>query len=120
MIIARFRRGRCPSVAAVVLAAMLVVPKSANAEVRLIKLPSAYANFALNPETGDVAALDSSANTVSLFRRAFLTGDAKAVVAPQGVGKTPCSIVFKRFGEKSYYAVVCTQDSHVYLFDAGL
>lgn len=111
---------RWPCIAAVSLAALFSVSDPVNAEVKLVKLPAAYANFALNPETGDVAALDPNANTVTLFRRAFLTGDTKAVVAPQAVGKTPSSVAFKRFADKSFFAVVCTQDSHIYLFDSGL
>lgn len=90
----------------------------AAAETKTVNLPQAQADFALDPDTGAIAAVDAEASTATLFRKAYFTGDAKALAGPVRVGATPCSIAWKRFGKKTYFAVVCTQDSHMYVLDA--
>jgi len=86
-----------------------------RAEITTVVLPGDCADFAMNPETGDFVALSAETNEAVLFREA----DAKKTPAAKlGVGSTPCSVCFKQFGEQTVYAVVCSQDSHMYLIDA--
>lgn len=101
------------------LAVLLATFRDLPAETKQVPLPASYADFAINPDTGDLAAVDSSANSITLFRRAYLKGDKKAVVGPVIVGKSAVSICFKRFADKSYFAVVCEMEPNLYLLDAA-
>src|SRR6185295_18588233 len=100
------------------LAVLLASLRNLPAETKQISLPASYVDFAISPDTGDVAAINSGANSITLFRGAYLKGDKKALAGPIAIGKTPSSVCFKRFADKSYFAVVCTQDSNLYLLDA--
>ncbi len=88
------------------------------AEVKSVALPSKFFDFAFNPQTGDLATIQTDDNTVALFPVKYLDGKAVDLVAPVKVGPNPVSICFKQFGEKAYFAVVCVQDSNLYLLDA--
>lgn len=99
---------------------LLMATGTVTAAPNRVELPQAFADFAFNPESGDLAAVDAEAGTATLFRSAYFSGDKTALVGPVRVGATPCSIVLKRYRDKTYFAVVCTQDSHLYLFDAGI
>lgn len=88
-------------------------------EVKLLQLPADYADFALNPETGTLAAISAESNEVVFFRSADLNTASPMPVVKQTVGMTPCSIFYKVFQEKHVFAVVCTQDPHMFLFEAG-
>ena len=88
-------------------------------EVKTLQLPGDYADFALNPETGTLASISAESNEISFFREADLTNDSPVPTAKHIVGSTPCSVFYKAFDDKRVFAVVCTQDPHMYLFDAG-
>jgi hypothetical protein len=47
---------------------------AAAADLKPVDLGGKFEVFALHPETGDLAALDAKASTVTLFRSDFLTG----------------------------------------------
>jgi S1-C subfamily serine protease len=86
---------------------------------QVVMLSNTMADFALNPRTGDVAAVDPMANRAYLFREGLLA-DANADAAPElRLGETPVSIAYKRFGDVEVFAAVCTQDSHMYIIDAN-
>lgn len=88
---------------------------SVTDNIEIIRLPSLMADFAINPTTGDIAAVDPTAHRARLFRALEgFNGDGEDV----RLGDTPVSITYKRFGEQEMYAAVCTQDSHLYLIDA--
>ena len=99
--------------------ALLLIATIARAETRTAILPAEFADFAMHPETGAVAALSAETNEVALFRYADLKAVESAPAAKIKVGGTPCSVVYKRFGDKRVFAVVCSQDSHMYVIDAG-
>lgn len=101
------------------LAAAVCCSPPVYSEVKTLQLPGDYADFALNPETGTLASISAESNEISFFREADLTNDSPVPTAKQIVGATPCSIFFKAFDDKRIFAVVCTQDPHMYLFDAG-
>lgn len=88
-------------------------------EVKAIKLASQFSDFAVDPETGNVAAIDPKASTIELFRAAFLDGDAKAKAAPLKVGNLPSAIVYKKFKQRGVFVVACFNDSHIFLIDAA-
>ncbi|MEL6104635.1 MAG: hypothetical protein AAFU85_01305 [Planctomycetota bacterium] len=87
-------------------------------QVTTVQLPALMSDFALNPETGDLATVDPNKHRAYLFSEAALNS---AEAEPSGdvrVGETPVSITFKRYKDKRLFAVVCSQDSHMYLIDA--
>lgn len=87
-------------------------------ETGYVSLPRAYSDFAMNPETGDIAAVSVDASTATLLGREFLNG-RQEVIGPQSVGKNPCSITFKRFQDKHYFAVLCAHEPNLYLLDSS-
>lgn len=97
-------------------AVLALAQTDVRAEAKAVGLASTFADFALNPETGQVAAIDAERGTAALFT----LKDSKAEqVATATVGATPVSICFKRFGSKSYFAVVCSQESNFTLLNAA-
>ncbi len=88
-------------------------------EVRSVNLPSDYADFAIQPETGTIATLSAETYEVFFFRQSELLAGNTTPVAKVRVGATPCEIFYKRYHDISVFAVVCTQDSHLYLIHAG-
>ena len=92
---------------------------TARAETRAIALPSQYANYALNPATGDVVAVDADKGRAFLFRQASLSGKEAKPSAELRVGSKPVSVFYKEFGETKVYAVVCLADAHMYLINSG-
>lgn len=85
----------------------------------VVDLPSKFVDFAFNPETGEIAAVDPTASTVHLFRESLVSGKDQAATSPLKVGNLPISICFKRFKSRSVYAIVCLRDAHLYLVDAA-
>jgi len=91
----------------------------AAGEVRTKLLKEACCDFAFNPQTGDLLGVNPVTNRVMLYPKAYLDGKSAEVVGPVTVGELPVAAVFKRCGEKSYYAVVCQRDSKMYLLEAA-
>lgn len=94
-------------------------PSDLPAEVQTIQLPADYADFALHPETGSLAAISAATNEAVFFRAAQLATASDAPAARVRVGATPCSVFYKRYRDQHVFAIVCSQDSHMYLVDAG-
>src|SRR5262245_27955325 len=94
-----------------------LLPLSAQ-ERSTIPLKEAAQDFALNPETGDLAAIHAEKNTVTLYRAAYFDGDRSKIAGPITVGSNPVSIVFKRYRDKAYYCVACLNDSYIHVIDA--
>jgi hypothetical protein len=88
-------------------------PAPLEGQLQVVSLPDAMADFAMNPSTGEIAAVDPMANSAILLRDVTDPQDAPRV----NVGTTPISIEYKRFGDKEVFALVCTQDSHMYILD---
>lgn len=92
----------------------------AVADVKTVDFAADYADFALNPDTGTFAAIDPDRNEVAFFRN--IASSAEGVVEPSTTaksGKAPVSICFKRFEGKTVFVVGCSEDSHLYLYQAG-
>ncbi len=89
------------------------------AEVVSLKLPVDASDFAMNPDAGDLVALDAERNRAMLFRRDELDRAKATPAVETNVGPTPVSVCFKKYKDQSYFAVVCTQDAHLFLLDAG-
>lgn len=83
---------------------------------RLVKLPVSMARFIINPENGDIAAVSPLVNEAVLYRAPDYSV-ADIVQAPFSENSRPISIVYKKFGDARYYAVVCSNDISMYLID---
>ncbi len=100
-----------------ILVALIGGDTSMRAETITLDLPVDYADYALDPETGNILALNAEASRVELYRA--IGGQPKQVSPVQvtSVGTTPCSVCYKQFGELKTFAVVCSQDPAMYLID---
>ena len=83
-----------------------------------VELNSECCDFAINPETGDMAGVDPKANTITLYPAEYLSGKNKTVVGPTKVGEGTTSVVYKKYKGKGYFAVVCLKDQMMHLLDA--
>ena len=90
----------------------------ARGEVQRVLLPSDYADFAMHPTSGDIIALDAENSQAVLFRASDLKMKRSEPAAKLRVGSTPVSVFYKEFEDKQVFAVVCSQDTHMYLIDA--
>jgi hypothetical protein len=90
------------------------------ADVKSFDLPADFADFALNPETGTVAAVDPDKNEIVFFRNVASAAPGQLMPSASAkTGKTPVSVTFKQFGETAVFAVVCSEDQSLFLFRAG-
>lgn len=96
-----------------------VLSSLAFAEIEKITLPGDYADFALDPKTGDVIAVDAEKARVLRFRQADLKGDTLKAGGEVKVGPNPVSVSFKEFGDLRVFAVGCLSDANMYLIKAS-
>lgn len=89
-----------------------------NAEVTNLRLPADCADFALDPDTGTLAAVVMETSSVLLFRAAAWQAGSTKPAATLAVGAAPWTIAFKRFKNRRVFVVGCRDDSHIYVFDA--
>ena len=95
------------------------VTVSTEGEAPTITLKDPCCDFALNPLTGAVAAIDPNANTFVIVPRTCLDGKDKKVIGPLRVGAYPQSIVYKAYRGKAYFIVACAKDNALYVMDAA-
>jgi len=114
---------RCAAlwVVPVVFAAWAVAeePTKPSAAVRIIKLSATYMEFAFHPQRGDLVGIVPSADTATLYPRAYLDGQPVKPVGPIKVGKTPTSLVFKQYKDKAYYVISFRKESSLLVVDAA-
>lgn len=89
----------------------------ANAEITKLDLAVSCADFAYNPESASILAIDNQKGEVIAVSLLDLQANDPKPLATIKVGPSPCSICFKRFGERHFFAVVCSQDSNLYLIE---
>ena len=97
---------------------LFLFPTFLVAQPTVVELPRAFADFAINPDTGDICGVDHAKDKVLIFPSDFLDGDKQEIGEPIRVGSTPVGVTYKKFGEDAYFVVCCTQDSHVYVINA--
>lgn len=92
-------------------------------------LPEAMADFAVHRIKGDVAAVSPQTNKAYLFRYPQDLFPSKSIYnkaaasnatafRETNVCKTPVSVVYKEYDSNSYYGVLCTQETSLYILDA--
>lgn len=86
--------------------------------IKIVRLPSPMADFAINPETGDIATVDPENHRAHLFRATEeFSNDSEA--GSIRLGDNPIAIAFKRFKDLEVYVAACSQDSNLYVIDAN-
>ncbi len=101
-----------------VLLAVVFCYRGVSAEVTSLVLPQSYADFAIAPQSGDLIALAAEKNQAEIFTAENLDAGKTEPVATIRVGSTPVSVFYKRYQDQEYFAVVCSQDSHLFLISA--
>ncbi|MFN3165518.1 MAG: YncE family protein [Phycisphaeraceae bacterium] len=97
----------------------IVLAHATRAQVLVpTQLPGDYADFALHPPTGDLAALEPEADTLVVFDREDLANGLTRPAAVVKVGRTPVSVCYKKYKDTEVFAVACSQQTRVYLIDA--
>jgi hypothetical protein len=89
-----------------------------RAEVQVLNLPVDCADFAYNSDNATIAALDNENSKVLIFDLKNLESNKAEPFAAIKVGQSPCSICYKKYKQRDCFAVVCSQDSSLYLIEA--
>jgi hypothetical protein len=92
---------------------------AAPASTPPLDMPEDYSDYALNPETGDILALSVDKGEAVLFRGKDLDARKIEPAAKVRVGSTPCVAFFKRYHDLRVFAVICSQDAHMYVINAA-
>jgi hypothetical protein len=93
-------------------------PPEVVGNIKIVRMPSAMADFAINPVTGDIATVDPKSHRAHLFRATEeFSNDAESESVR--LGDTPTTITFKRFKDQEVFVAVCAQDSNMYIIDAN-
>ncbi len=92
-----------------VLLVLCAVPAFAE---EVVTLSSNNLQFALDPDSGMIAAIDNKAAKVSFYDKDI------ALLSSESVGKGPVKVAFKKFGEKSYFIVLSRDEPTMIIFDA--
>lgn len=93
-------------------------PPEVVGDIKIVHLPSAMADFAINPVTGDIATVDPESHRAHLFR-ATAEFSHNAETETVRLGDNPTAITFKRFKDQEVYVAVCSQDANMYVIDAN-
>jgi len=87
---------------------------AAGADFRTVTLETTYAEFAQNPMTGDLLALDGSPNTATLYPRGLLEAKAGVkAVGPVKLDGKPVQAVFERVKDRPFFRVALADSPNV-------
>jgi hypothetical protein len=112
-------RTRILFTAAWVCVAAAAVTTTHGQQVKTTTLSTASSDFALDPQTGNVGAVDPKQNLVLIYKIGDVaTGKPLEPLHRATAGNVPSSIVFKQVGEKRYYVVGCLKEANIYVFNA--
>lgn len=106
--------GVCVAIATYLL---LPTPTELRAEVTDLTLPATCADFAYNPDTATLVALDNEKSEVLLFDITNATRKTLSPLATFTVGKSPCSVCYKKFGERHFFIIACSQESTLFIME---
>ena len=85
----------------------------------VVELPRSFCDFALNPENNAICCIDHEEDEAIILEKGFVEGGGKESVRKGiRVGSTPACVSFKKYKDKSYFIVGCTQDAHLHVIDA--
>jgi hypothetical protein len=76
-------------------------------------------DFAFNPHTGELAAVETEFARLRVYPPEYLSGSPATRPRSATVGARPVSVVLKRWGDRSYYLVACETGSELFVIDAA-
>lgn len=91
-------------------------PTAAVEKLVVSKLPASYADFAVDPESGVIAAVDVKQNQVAFFGPKISIGMRPTTTLT--LGNRPASVVFKQTAKERLFVVACLGEDQLYLVDA--
>lgn len=107
-------RSLCVSVVACF---VLSTPTELYATVADLTLPASCADFAYNPDTASLVALDNEKSVALIFDLNNATEGTLNPLATLTVGESPCSICYKKFGERHFFIIASSQESSLFVLE---
>jgi hypothetical protein len=110
-----------PSVLALLATLALAAAQGRAAEAsapKVVKLPGPGSDFAINPETGALAVAYPDADKIVIYPDLAAKGDLSNAHEIKVAGG-PSSIVFKQLTSGSVFAVICSQNQTIIVFDGA-
>ena len=95
-----------------------VTASSLQAEVKSVPLSDSYSRFAVQPETGVIAAIHRRDQEVHFFRPADLQAGLGRPVAKVQLPDKPSHVVYKNYGQRRLFAIACESGAELHLVDA--
>ena len=95
---------------------MLAFSFARTATAEVMPLQNISMDFALNPATGVLAAVEMDKNQVTFYPKA-LTGQA-VETSSETVPRGPVAILYKKYGDAAYFIVLSHVDRKLTLIDA--
>ncbi|MFN9987501.1 MAG: hypothetical protein ACK52S_18285 [Pirellula sp.] len=96
----------------------LITASSLYAEVKSVSLAESYSRFAVQPETGVIAALHRRDQEVHFFRRSDLEVGLVRPVSKVQLPDKPSQVVYKNYGQRRLFAIACESGAELHLIDA--
>jgi hypothetical protein len=88
-------------------------------DCRVRSLAAPAFDFAFNPHTGELAAIETEFARLRVYPPGYLAGSNPARPRSATVGTRPVSVVCKQWGDRSYYLVACETGSELVVVDAA-
>ena len=92
----------------------------AQTDSDMVKLPRSFTDFAFNPDNGAICCIDHVKDEAVVIATEYLdSGNEESLTQGIRLGSSPACVSFKRYGDKAYFVVACTRDSHLHVIDAN-
>jgi hypothetical protein len=102
------------------MAVTILLPWAASAaHVSTVELQAEHARFAMNPETGGLAAVDAGTGTVVLYPPEYLEGKQTDVVRSPELSGPPRGILYKKYKIRGVFVVDALASGEVHLLDGA-
>lgn len=88
------------------------------AEVNSVPLSNSYSRFAVQPETGVVAAVHEREKEVHFFRLADLKAGSGRPISTMPFPDKPSHLIYKNYGQRRLFAIACESGAALHLVDA--
>lgn len=95
-----------------------IAASSLRAEVKSVPLSDSYSRFAVQPETGVIAAIHRQDQEVHFFRPDDLQAGLGRPVSKVQLPDKPSHVVYKNYGQRRLFAIACESGAELHLVDA--
>lgn len=107
----------CRLCIAILVVFILLTPSETRGAVKDLTLPTSCADFAYNPDTASLVALDNEKSVALVFSLTNAMGNTLSPIATFTVGESPCSVCYKKFGERHFFIIACSQESTLFILE---